>query len=605
VATLDRFVGFCLFPLAVWILISGLDDLFLEPGGGVELAPPAAAGRASGGGAGRAELEACPRSAWPYLCRCGRNTGVIGRMLERNLASVRLLEVRLFRGRLSQRRAHNGRRAGGGGTVPETSIWALPARRPDSKADCLNWIYQNMLVYEERHGVRFEAIVLHDAEDLIHPEELRWINYYLDGCGMVQIPVLPLPTPAWKFTHGVYCDEFAEYQSKDVPVRELLGGFVPSNGVGTGFARWAVEKLAEKEGNRIFDPGSLTEDYDAGLRLHRLGCAQAIRTDPSGPRRAGGHARVLPPGRREGPAAANTMGDGHFASGLGAHGWRAGWRQGYWLWRDRKGLIGNPVTLAANAILLYGLATWLWSRHTAANGVSADSHSTWGPRSFLDHAVPGVGTHGSALRVRDAGLRMAVRTRDAAPHVVGNSINFLATARALIDYAVARAKGRPLVWVRRNTVIRRGRRCPDPSAGWGDPGGIGLLGRAGSCGPRWFRSRRVADREHLMAQRLLDEHDLYEALSLQQMVPFERLDPAQVPLGIARALPAAQARRWKVLPFKVSAGRLYVAGPELPTTKCCANCGNTPAWRFSSSSSRRETCAELMDQLLGQERAAS
>jgi hypothetical protein len=36
-------------------------------------------------------------------------------------------------------------------------------------------------------------------------------------------------------------------------------------------------------------------------------------------------------------------------------------------------------------------------------------------------------------------------------------------------------------------------------------------------------------------------------------------------VSIARALPAAEARRWKVLPFQVRAGRLLVAGPELPT----------------------------------------
>ena len=31
------------------------------------------------------------------------------------------------------------------------------------------------LLEEERRGQRFELIVTHDAEDLIHPDELRWI----------------------------------------------------------------------------------------------------------------------------------------------------------------------------------------------------------------------------------------------------------------------------------------------------------------------------------------------------------------------------------------------------------------------------------------------
>ena len=52
---------------------------------------------------------------------------------------------------------------------------------------------------------------------------------------MVQVPVLALRTPWHELTHGLYCDDFAEFQSKDIPVRQMLGGFLPSNGVGTGF----------------------------------------------------------------------------------------------------------------------------------------------------------------------------------------------------------------------------------------------------------------------------------------------------------------------------------------------------------------------------------
>ncbi len=70
-------------------------------------------------------------------------------------------------------------------------------------------------------------IVTHDAEDLIHPEELRWINYYSARFDFIQTPVLALPTPFWEFTHGVYCDEFAEYHTRDMTVRPISGGFVP------------------------------------------------------------------------------------------------------------------------------------------------------------------------------------------------------------------------------------------------------------------------------------------------------------------------------------------------------------------------------------------
>ena len=51
-----------------------------------------------------------------------------------------------------------------------------------------------MTDYEARHGVRFEVVVTHDAEDLIHPESLRLINWFSRSYEMVQVPVLPLPT---------------------------------------------------------------------------------------------------------------------------------------------------------------------------------------------------------------------------------------------------------------------------------------------------------------------------------------------------------------------------------------------------------------------------
>src|SRR6266498_1200313 len=91
---------------------------------------------------------------------------------------------------------------------------------------------------------------------------------------MVQIPVLPLPTRWREITHGLYCDEFAEYQVKDIPVRQMLGGFIASNGVGTGFSRSVLEKIAEANENRVFDPQCLTEDYANGYRIHALGCPQ-------------------------------------------------------------------------------------------------------------------------------------------------------------------------------------------------------------------------------------------------------------------------------------------------------------------------------------------
>ena len=52
----------------------------------------------------------------------------------------------------------------------------------------------------------------HDAEDIIHPDSLRWVNYFVENYDMVQVPVLALPTPM----RGAYCDEFAEFQMRGI-----------------------------------------------------------------------------------------------------------------------------------------------------------------------------------------------------------------------------------------------------------------------------------------------------------------------------------------------------------------------------------------------------
>ena len=157
---------------------------------------------------------------------------------------------------------------------PNVHLAVVPHNGPTSKADCLNWIFQSMLAYEEAYGVRFDVVVTHDAEDVIHPSSLRWINHYAADYDMVQVPVLPLSTPLRDFTHGVYCDEFAEFQTKDVPARRVLGGFLPSNGVGTGYTRRALDRMAASARIRSSIPTCLTEDYDCGFRLHRMGFRQ-------------------------------------------------------------------------------------------------------------------------------------------------------------------------------------------------------------------------------------------------------------------------------------------------------------------------------------------
>ena len=208
-------------PIAIWIAISGLDDLFITliwfftrrmrfawPGAG-------------------AEQRAAERPIAVFV-PLWHEHAVIGRMLRHNLGSILYRNYHVFVGVYPNDELTLGAVEAEARRDPRIHVALCPHDGPTSKGDCLNWIYQRMKEHEHRHGANFRIVVMHDAEDVIHPESFRWINWFSRRYAMVQVPVLPLPTGIFKWTHGLYCDEFAEYQSKDIPVRQVLRGFLPS-----------------------------------------------------------------------------------------------------------------------------------------------------------------------------------------------------------------------------------------------------------------------------------------------------------------------------------------------------------------------------------------
>jgi adsorption protein B len=73
---------------------------------------------------------------------------------------------------------------------------------PTTKADCLNAVWRALLRDEHAEGVRAKAIVLHDAEDLVHAGELRIYDALIDTHWVVQLPVHPLIHPQSLFVSG-------------------------------------------------------------------------------------------------------------------------------------------------------------------------------------------------------------------------------------------------------------------------------------------------------------------------------------------------------------------------------------------------------------------
>lgn len=222
---------------------------------------------------------------------------------------------------------------------------------PTSKADCLNRLWDRMLDDEQSEGRRFKAVLLHDAEDLVDPDELRVVDSLIERFDLVQLPVAPLIRRDSRWISGTYADEFAEAHGKEMVVRAMLGAGLPSAGVGCGFSREALGELAAARG-RPFDTDSLTEDYELGLRFKEAGrTASFVRL-----RGADGHliaTREYFPGKLEEAVRQKTR----WMTGIALAGWdRLGWNGGFverWMrLRDRQSVIA-ALFLAAGYFAIF------------------------------------------------------------------------------------------------------------------------------------------------------------------------------------------------------------------------------------------------------------
>ncbi|MBZ5677463.1 MAG: glycosyl transferase family protein [Acidobacteriia bacterium] len=553
----DHLVLAILAPLAAAILISGLDDLVVDLAWAWTWLKSALRPAASLFPPGLRQLENAPRQRIAIFVPLWHEHQVIGRMLEHNLAAIRYPDYHFFAGCYPNDVETQEAVRSVADRFPQVHLALCPHPGPTSKADCLNWIYQHLLLHEENSGQIFDIVMLHDAEDLIHPEELRWINYYAARYDFVQTPVLALATPLRKLTHGVYCDEFAENHSRDMTVRAVLGGFVPSCGVGTGYRRDALERLARASSNRLFEPEALTEDYENGLRLFRLGCSQAFV--PISKSLKGGRDFVVT--REFFPASWNSAlrQRTRWVTGIALQGWqRFGWSgkpgELYWLWRDRKGLIANPLSVIANLVFAYGLATALWMRVSPGQARLA--------AATLSLQIVRIGVRMLCTgRIYGFVFALGVPVRA----VYANALNTAATVQAVARYTWARIHGKPLKWLKTEHAY------PARAALLAQKRKLGeILVSSGSV-PAAELAVALAERtpamrlgEYLVRSRKLEMEALYRALSFQQGLPLAQIEPETVPWPVAHALPEHAIRQWQVLPFRIAEQNLFVASPEAP-----------------------------------------
>lgn len=246
---------------------------------------------------------------------------------------------------------------------------------PTTKADCLNHLYDALLAYEIETRRSAKAVVLHDAEDVVHPLELRIFDRLIDRAAVIQLPVLPLPDPHSRWISGHYCDEFAEAHIKELVVREAVGAAVPLAGVGCAIARKPIAKLAALQDGKPFSGNSMTEDYEVGLRIGALGLKTMFVRIPA---RAGDRGIVASRGHFPSSLGAAVRQKARWLGGIALAGWdRLGWSGGFgerWMrMRDRRGPLAALLLLAA-----YG-AAFLWSQIWLAEALGAPIHARLDP----------------------------------------------------------------------------------------------------------------------------------------------------------------------------------------------------------------------------------
>ena len=248
--------------------------------------------------------------------------------------------------------------AGSQGRTIRLVLHATPG--PTTKADCLNNLWRALTRDELAGGYKAKAIILHDAEDYVHPLELRVYNYLIERAAAVQLPVIPIAVPGSAWASGHYCDEFAEAHGKSLVVREAVGASIPLAGVGCAIKRNWLGRIAIGRSGDPFDAGSLTEDYELGLGLGADG-GKVIFARMLDKNRMLVGTRACFPDTFE----AATRQKARWLTGIALAGWdRLGWRGGFsevWMrLRDRKAIFASIVLTTAYlcivlTVLLIGL----------------------------------------------------------------------------------------------------------------------------------------------------------------------------------------------------------------------------------------------------------
>jgi hypothetical protein len=220
-------------------------------------------------------------------------------------------------------------------------------------------------------------------------------------------------------------------------------------------------------------------------------------------------------------------------------------------------LLANPLSLLANFVFLYGLATSVWNRAPLlAMQLAAITSVLLTLRTGVRMAC--------VARIYGVALAAGVPIRA----VYANILNSAATIEALRRFAWARLRGHPLRWLKtehaypsRTVLLSHKRPLGEILVSGGYLDSATLQRAIKSCPP----GTRLG--ECLVSSGVLSQATLYEALSFQQGLPIANVRLYDVRPAVARSLPEHVTHRWRLLPFQAADGALFLASPEAPTAE--------------------------------------
>ncbi len=457
--------------------------------------------------------------------------------------------------------------------IPNVCKVVVPHDGPTSKADCLNWVYQSILLKEKEKGVQYDILVMQDAEDVVHPLALRLYNYLVPEYEFVQTPVLALSVPWTALVGGTYLDEFTESHMKDMLVRGAIKGLVPSAGVGSAFSRPAIEDIARAHNQQIFDVTSLTEDYEIGLKFRLAGkktgfaCHAVSRLQE---KEVGFFKKVKKQvevddwivTREFFPTEFNTSvrQRSRWILGIGLQTWeKIGW-QGplpvlYCLWRDRKALLVHCVGMLGYSMVLYFvvrmLLAWMGiAPFSVADVIPNDSTLSW------------LVTANVFLMAWRASMKFVAVKRvydwtqaflSVLRFPVANLTAVCATVRAVKQYISHKRTGQPLRWLKTDHAYPTARALESFRRRLGEL----LMTREGLTKEDLLKALELQAHtkaplgEILTMAGIISSRQVARVLSQQLALPVVEVDPMSISSRILAKVPEAEALRMGALPLRV------------------------------------------------------